>query len=279
MPTEAQQALNDAIANAEEQLLGQIDEGKSTNTNEETTVGTEETVESDGTEGTEEAPGQTGEELTEDQIKEAKTLYNLLLDPRQRKNIIAALAQDSGLLNEIPLKTEKQVEKAEKSIADLIKEALPEFPGLTEKLGPVIEKIVQTERDQREQEAQAQHLISVENEVTNELNILARETKGSSRKVENKMAALMSEVQPGPNVSVKSYVRTLYTLATAGSTKQNVSAEISDKIRRNANNAADRLQTGGGRAPTNEMPTKKMNLNDSVNWAIQQAFNNANGKK
>lgn len=262
----ADDALNNAIAEVEEQLLSDgdkknevVDDNKDDDSADDTT--------SDDTDAS-----STTDELTEDQIKESKTLYKLLLDPKQRLNIIAALAQDSGLLQQTPLKTEKQVEKAEKGIAKLIEEALPEYPGLSQKLGHVIEKIVEAEREERLQESEQNNIKQVEQEVVRELDVLARDTKGASRKVEKKMASLMNEISPGPNVSVKSYIRMLHTLATAGSTVQKTSEQIADKIRKNANNAADRLNGAGGRARSSEMPTKKMNLNESVRWAINQAY-------
>lgn len=264
----ADDALNTAIAEVEEQLLNE----SSKTVDEKDDDSTEDTT-SDETD-----TSSTTEELTADQIKEAQTLYKLLLDPKQRLNIVAALAQDSGLLQNRPLETPKQVAKAEKGIAELIDEALPEYPGLSKKLGPVIEKIVETEREARTQETEQVHLQQVEQEVVRELDNLAKDTKGTSRKVENKMASLMNEISPGPNVTVKQYIRMLHTLATAGDTVQKTSAQIADKIRRNANNAPDRLNGSGGRAPSSEMPSKKMNLNDSVNWAIDQAFKNAKNR-
>jgi hypothetical protein len=265
----AQEELDNAIAEAEEAILAEVDKG----------LNPEDKVDDKIDDDKDDAVTSDDDELNETQIKEARTLYKLLLDPKQRMNIVAALAQDSGLLNQLKVETPKQVEKAEASIAKLIEEALPEYPGLSTKLGPVIEKIVEAERESRAAEMQQIHVQNVEKEVISELSALATDTKGASRKLESKMVSLMNEVQPGENVTTKSYIRMLYTLAAAGGQKALVSANIADKIRRNSNNAADRLKTGSGAARTNEMPTKKMSLNDSVNWAINKAFEQANGKK
>ena len=252
--------LDDAISEAAEELAKQ----GGVTTEESTSDTTDDTADEETTKET--------DNLSEDEVKEAQTLYKLLKDPRQRLNIVAALAQDTGLLKpNVPLNTEKQVEKVEKSIAKLIEEALPEYPGLSTKLGPVIEQIVQNERESRAADMEKLNLTQVENEVTRELASLASETKGESRKVETRMAQLMEEVSPGPNVGVKSYIKTLYTLATAGNSRTKVSTEIADKIRRNANNAPDRLKGAAGTARTSEMPSKKMNINESIQWAIEQA--------
>jgi len=267
-------ALTDAIAVAEETITKEIEsEEKPEGTIEEEKEGEE------GTEGEEEEEKEETAELSPAQLKEAQTLYKALLDPNLRNSIVAALAEQSGLLKNQPLETKKEVAEAKKGIAEIIDEALPEYPGLSKKLGPVIEKIIEGERNERDASMEQIHLQNVENEVKNELDILARETKGESRKVENRMAQLMNEISPGPNVSVKSYIRHLHSLATAGRSSAKVSAEIADKIRRNANHAPDRLKTSPGTARTVEAPTKKMSLNESVNWAIEQAYQNARGKK
>lgn len=257
--------LEGAIAEAAEEILKDTPQTDATTTETDTSTDTNDSDVSTG-----ETSDET-DKLSEKEIKEAETLYKLLKDPRQRLNIVAALAQDSGLLApQTPLNTEKQVAKAEKGIAQIIDEALPEYPGLSKKLGPAIEQIVEAERESRAAEMEQVHLKSVEDEVASELALLAHETKGESRKLENKMSSLMNNISPGPNVTVKQYVRMLYTLATAGSQAQKTSAEIADKIRRNANNAPDRLKGAPGTADRS-VPSKKMSLNESINWAIEQA--------
>jgi hypothetical protein len=262
----AQAALDSAIAEAETQILAET-ETKSDEPVEESTDESNEGAESD------DEPQADPDELSAEEIKEAQVLYKSLKNPSLRGPIVAALAEQSGILNR-PLETAKQVTRAEKGIAELIDDALPEYPGLSKKLGPVIEQIVEAERLQRNAEMETVQQQNVERDVVTELDSLARETKGDSRKVETRMKEIMNDVQPGPNVTIKSYLRTLYTLATASGTQKKVSTEIADKIRRNANNAPDRLKTSPGTARTSTLPDKKMNLNDSVNWAINQAFKN-----
>jgi hypothetical protein len=264
MMANAQDALDTAIAEVEGQLLTETEKPESKEP-EESENPAEETPESDD---------EPTDELTADEIKEAQRLYKYLKNPEMRGPIVAALAEQSGILKNQPLETRKEVTKAEKGIAELIDEALPEYPGLSKKLGPVIEQIVQNERNERNAEMETIQQQNMEKEVVSELDSLARETKGESRKVESRMQQLMNDVQPGSNVTVKSYLRTLYTLATASGTQKKVSTEIADKIRRNANNASDRLKTTPGTARTATLPDKKMSLNDSVKWAIDQTFKN-----
>lgn len=255
--------LDDAIASATEEITKDLPkEDKVDDKVDDTTTDDQTNDQQDDS---------TQDDLNEDQLKEAKLLYKTLLDPQQRLNVVAALAAQSGLLNQnTKLDTPKQVEKVEQAIGDIIREAIPEYPGLADKLGPAIEKIVEGVRAEQQETAEQMNLQQVQNEVDSELSNLARDTKGASRKLENKMASLMQEIAPGPNVTVKSYIRNLYALASAGSTQQRTTQVVADKINRNANNAADRLKTAPGTARTQES-LKKMNLNDSVKWAIEQA--------
>jgi hypothetical protein len=278
--------LNNAIAEATETLLKKAGKGgkETTETTEETQDTTESTEET--TEETEETTDETDassttEELTESQLKEAQFLYKSLLNPELRGSIVAALAQQAGILKDnTPLETKKEVTEAKKGIAKIIEEALPEYPGLVAKLGPVIESIIENERNERNTEMEQIHAANVEKEVITELDLLAKETKGESRKFEVKMNQLMSDFSPGPNTTVKTYLRHLYTLATAGNTKAKVSSEMADKIRRNANNASERLATNTGTARTATLPDKKMSLNESVAWAQEQlAQQIVDGKK
>jgi hypothetical protein len=270
-------ALQSAIAEAEGQLLKET--GKTTTSPVETqTTSTDDTKDdtTDDTTSDDTSADSTTEELSESQLKEAQTLYKALLNPELRNGIVAALAEQAGILRNQPLETKTEVKAAKKNIAAIIEEALPEYPGLATKLGPVIESIIDTERSERNSEMETIHAQNVEREVINELDLLAKETKGESRKFEVKMNQLMADFAPGPNTTVKNYLRNLYTLATASNTKAKVSSEMADKIRRNANNAADRLKTNTGTARTFELPNKKMNLNESITWAAEQLKNGKN---
>jgi hypothetical protein len=263
MPTE----LDAAIASATDEILKDIPEDKRPAVTTE-----DEPIEND--DGTQSDDEPQAGELSEDQIKEAKILYNLMLDPKQRIGIIASLAQAEGLIGknaDRSPETPKEVAKAKKAILDIFKEALPEFPALAEKLAPAIDQVLEQQREEHQEQMAQVQLQQLENNVTKEIEILRRETKGESSKVEARMAELSEQYLMGPNTSLKDYVRSLYTLATAGRTVQKTSANIADKIRRNANNAPDRLRSAPGSERTAAVPDKKMSLKQSVDWAIEQA--------
>lgn len=262
MPTE----LDTAIASATEEILKDVPADK-----KPVVEDTPEDTQQDEAQGEDEP--QSGE-LSEAQIAEAKVLYNLMLDPKQRIGIIASLAQAEGLIGkgaEKPIETKKDEVRVKRAIVDIFKDALPEFPALAEKLGPAIDQVLEQEREEHQEQMAQVQLQQLEINISKEIEILRRETKGESSKVETRMAELSEQYLMGPNTSLKDYVRSLYTLATAGRTSKTNTQQIADKIRRNANNAPDRLRSAPGSERTSELPDKKMNLKQSVEWAIEQA--------
>ena len=261
--------LDNAIASATEEILKDAPEDKKAKLIPNDDQPDDQTDDNDDT-----TDDQQTDELNEAQVKEAAVLYKLMLDPKQRIGIIASLAQAEGLIGknaETPIETKKDEVRAKKAIIDIFKEALPEFPALAEKLGPAIDKVLEQEREDHQEEMAKVHLQQLENNVSKEIEILRRETKGESSKVEARMAELSEQYLMGPNTSLKDYVRSLYTLATAGRSVQRNSAQIADKIRRNANNVPDRLRSAPGSERTATVPDKRMSLKESVDWAIEQA--------
>ena len=209
--------LDDAIASATEEILKDVPDDKKPTT---TTDDTNDDTQDNGQQSDDESQD---DELSEAQIKEAQILYKLMLDPKQRIGIIASLAQAEGLIGkgaDKPIETKKDEVKAKKAIIDIFKEALPEFPALAEKLGPAIDQVLSQEREEHQEQMAQVQLQQLETNVTKEIEILRRETKGESTKVEARMAELSEAYLMGPNTSLKDYVRSLYTLATAGRTVQ-----------------------------------------------------------
>src|SRR5580693_1571040 len=86
------------------------------------------------------------ERLTAQQLKEAKDLYKALLNPAARGPLVQALAQQSGL-NLSNIETKKEAKVAKKDITARLKEALGDELGfLADKMGPVIESVIEEER-------------------------------------------------------------------------------------------------------------------------------------
>lgn len=221
-------------------------------------------------EETNEIPGE--DELTEVEIAEARLVYKKLKDPTEGTALVAALAQRAGLLNDRPLETKTEVKEAKKDIQKIFEEALgPQYKFLAPNLGKALDEILQQERIERQSELSEIHVNQALQIVDKTLNQLRKETNGQlTLAVENHMASLMDEYPLAPNGNPDKYIRDMYALATSGKQKAVVSKKISDGIRRNANNVADRLGNRNGQPGAETLPGKKMNLTESIRWAQQQ---------
>jgi len=205
------------------------------------------------------------EDLSEEQAEEAKRLYQALRSP-QASAVIAALAQQAGILNK-PIETKAEERIAKKEIKEIIREHLGEsYKFLADQLGPAIEAVLTQERQTQESRFAEIQSHRLEQDVIQSFTNLSRETKGESKKYEAKMTDLSQEVPIG-NMSVDRYIQVLYTLATAG--RKEAPKGNMDKIRRNANDAPSRLQ-GNAQGRESSLPNKKMNINESIDWALGQ---------
>jgi len=236
-------------------------------TQEETTEETSETSE-ETTEETPETPAE--DDLSAEQAQEAKNLYKALSGP-QASAIIAALAAQAGLLpkqTEAPL-TKKEETAARREIKTIVAEALgPEYAFLQEKIGKIFDEVVAQQEESVAERFAVIQQNNVEREVVTAYNKLATETKGASKQFENRMAELSAEIPIGTQ-NVETYMRRLYTIAS--SERKTSPQKVADQIRRNASDAPARLKSSAGPAKQGtEIPTKKMNLNEAVEWAAAQ---------
>ena len=219
--------------------------------------------------GTEEEETTGDDGMSEAELREARNLYKLLKDKSTQKNIIAILARQAGLIESDT--TPKELRAAKKDLRAIVKEKLgPEYAFLTEKLGDVMEAVLESERQTVGEQLNVVSQKEVERETSSALDRLSRETKGESSKLESKMISLMDRIKPSDNLSVYEYLKDLYTLASSGKSAASAKAQIADKIRRNAGNAAERLQGKGAGAGGNPQGPEKKGLRASVEYAMQQ---------
>lgn len=208
------------------------------------------------------------ETLSPQEIKESKQLYKLLKDKQTQKSTLTLLAQRAGLLQ---AETKAEVKEAKKDLKALVKEKLgPEYEFLATKLGDVMEAVLAEERITSAAQLNTIQQKETERETSSALDRLARETKGESKKFEDRMIQLMDRIKPSDNLSVYEYLKDLYTLASSGKNAASTKAQIADKIRRNAGNAAERLgstRTGKGGTPAG--PEKK-GAKAAVEFAMKQ---------
>lgn len=270
-------SLTDAINSAVKEMETPDKEEKVVEKTDESPLLEESEEEETPTEEEEESTSETeDDELSEDEIKEARNLYKLLKNPASAKDVIQHLADKTGL-SKVDTKTE--VKESKKAILDIFKEKLgPEFGFISEKISAAVEEVLNAERKERDDAQKVIEAKKVEAEVVSVFKELNKRTNGESIKLEAKMMKIAEDFLPGPNTSVKVYVNQLYTLATAG--KQVNNNKVIDKIRQNSNDTSGRLRATGGNAGeksvVGKLPDKKMNLDESIKWALEQQ---SGGKK
>lgn len=264
--------LENAVAEAAAELDEQLNLSEKAEKAPEVELEAEDSEESEDEDSEEE---ESEEEDTSDQEAiEAKRLYNALKDPKAAPMILAALAQNMGLTLNQP-KTEKQEQKDVKSVQALLKEGLgKEYEFLADRLGPAIEKVLDQEREQLNERFVAQEKHRIEMQVISSTDKLLKDTKGDSKKYETRMTTLAEEIPIG-NMSMDTYIRRLYNVAKSEAGGRTVNNQRNnDRIRQNANNASERLRGTSTRVePQTKIPDKKMNLRESVNFALDTLAN------
>lgn len=222
----------------------------------------------EGAEGEDEGK-EDDEEVSAEELKQAKSLYKLLKDPNTAGLVIKQLAEKEGLLNKV--ETKADVKAARKDLKEIIKEKLgKDFAFLADKLGEVFESVLEEERINNKAELSRIEASTLEDKTQGILDKFARETKGESRKHENRMIELMDKFVMGNNVTLEDYLRGLYAQATAGRQSATVKGQMADRITRNSKDAVSRLQSGSSGNDKQGAPKGKMSLNDSVNKALEQ---------
>lgn len=228
---------------------------------------------------TEPADSDTVEEivsdLSESELVEAQNLYKALKDPTSRALVLRDLAQAAGITAD---STSQDVRAAKKGIQTILDEVLgPEFKFLTPKLGAALEAVMESEREEtREETAKTSQKVEaqiVQQQVDSALGKLSTETKGQSRKLEGRMVQLMNTFQAAPNVDVYTYLKGIYEMANAGRANKVATTQLTDRINRNSKDAPGRLAStaaAGGNNLNGIPPNKKMTLNQSIKWAMDQ---------
>jgi len=181
------------------------------------------------------------------------------------------LAAQAGLLPKTgePSLTKSETVEARREIKDIVKDALgPEYSFLQDKIGKIFDEVAQQQRAETEAKFAEIQATQVEREVVTAYEKLAIETKGESKKFENRMAQLSEEVPIGTQ-SVKTYMQRLYAIAS--SERKSSPQKVADQIRKNANDIPNRLKGSAGPTPgkAGEIPDFKgpKSLEQSIAWA------------
>ena len=237
----------------------------------EVEVETEETGETEETETESEPEAEGG--LTASQLKEAENLYKSLMSRETAGPMVRALMEHVGIRPET-IRTERDAEKAEKSIKDVVKERLgKQYEFLADQLGDALEGAFEVFSKKSDGKLSQLAQNQMERDIESSMDRLRRETKGESKELETRMVALANEIPIG-KMSVETYVRRLHAIAIGekpGRRPTNGSPNP-DKIRRNANDAPGRLRgtSAGSDFQGVKIPNKTLSLSESVKFAFDQ---------
>lgn len=225
------------------------------------------------------------DDLTENEIISARQLYKSLKNKDDRDTVIDFLATRSGYTKPGAIATNKDVKEAKATLTDELKTALgTEFDFLAPKLGPAIEKYLNSIKEENkteiaartqklEERQEASELAKLEAEATvAEKNIAAMYFKDGKipDNLSNMMVRLMDRLPPEPGQTTSSYIEEILKIAATKTNVPLIKVEKQRKIDANRNNIPNRLMTekrpqeGAGEA-------KKMSLKDAVTAAVESA--------
>ena len=266
--------LNTAIAEAAEELQKEVDKSKDKVDDKvnpdpgdvDDNPDPDSEDEPDGSDASQE------DELDDASKDEALRLYKALKDPKAGPAVLAALAQQAGLLGRNLPETPKEVATAKKAVKEILKDSLPEnMKFLADQLGPAIEEVFKAEREEQQEKFQQIEIQRVEGQVVAAYERLSKETKGESKRLEARMAEIATQISPAPELSVDQYIRFLYQIASNGKgTQVSNTRVVADRIRRNANDLPGRLRTTTGSEKQGGVPEKNLGLKGSINWALSE---------
>lgn len=239
---------------------------------EETEV--EEVEEAEGEEGSEEESSEAKEsptdELDEKSLADAKSLFLLLKNPATQQATIRAMAAGAGLLGKETPETKQEVKEAKADLLATLKKSLgPELEWLAVKLSPALTEMLEEERKGMKAQLSTVEQTQTEQEVSRAWDKLHEETKGLSRKFEARMTQLADEIYPAPNQTSLQYLRNLYKIAASDRTASTTRQQMTDKINRNAKDAAGRLQSSGTTKGKDHVPAGNLSLKDTVQSVLR----------
>lgn len=211
------------------------------------------------------------EDLPADQLVEAKNLYKALRNPASAGPLIQALAQQMGMnLNQSS--SRQEVKEVKTNITEKLKVALGEFAFLAEKIGPVLDQALETQKAESQEIEQRLEVKQLQNESQRTLDRLAKETKGESRKFEAKMVELMDRFHPAANQTTEEYIREVFGIVTRDKVRTQVTNKIADQINKNRKDVPGRIASNGsgarGDSSSAATPEKKLGVKGSVLFAL-----------
>jgi hypothetical protein len=230
----------------------------------------EEAEETEDDNDTSDEPDSEG--MTKAEYIEAKNLYKLLKGPNASQ-VIKVLATQAGVLDKgSPPETVKEEKQAKKDIRALLKEKLgKDLAWLDDKLGPIFDEIVEEMRESHASTSNEIQERQISDDIVRASKKLNRETGGEFDRFEKRMSQLANDFLPGPNTSVETYMRQLYTIAKSERTQVKKTSQLADRVNRNASNASERVKQSGSPSKEVKLPKDgKMTLREAVRFAAEQ---------
>lgn len=216
-------------------------------------------------------------EPTEEELEalQGRELVKALKDPQKAGKIIDFLATQNGYTKG---KTEKQLDKAQESVLDDLKEALgEEFSFLADKLAPAIEKSLARKIEQSQADIRQQLLAQEQERLTSQSagifeklgNAYFGPDKPIPDDISSEMSKLMDRRQPHPDESLKEYIEDIFysVIGRRGLVKFDATKE--KRITNNRNDAHSRLASD--RTPVGE-PVRESSQTMTREEAIRAAL-------
>lgn len=198
--------------------------------------------------------------------KETFALISLLRSPETRGAVIAALAADAGLA----VSKGETPKQAVKTVVEELEEALgDEWSFLAKKIGPVLEKRLNTDRQQIQAEFQEQAKKNIEQESEKATNEFFKDNP-DAKKLEQRMVKLMDKYPPSEKVTPYEYLEGIYAIA-ANSGKGRTATKLAEKAQeRVERNSKDAKVEGLSNDEQIRQGSTKMTLRESVTAAAKQ---------
>lgn len=201
--------------------------------------------------------------VSEEELTNARNIAKILKDPEQTKNFIEYLAKQAGLIKDESGASKKEVVEA---TVDELESALEDYPELRGKLVPALKKAIEKELEPVKAALNNAKKEQVSRELDAAWDSLVESTEGDFSKYEKEVVNLMDEV-PYEKGSYKTYLKRLYTLASADDSTAAKKAKVVEKINNTAKGA--KIASGETDPEKIEAGSKFPTIEEAIQLAAQ----------
>ena len=202
-------------------------------------------------------------EVSEEEIKQARNIVQILRDPEQSKNFVEYLAKQSGLIVE---KGEATPKEAKEATIDALEDALSEYPELRSKLVPALKKAISDQLTETKATLQEIKKEGIKRELDSAWDAVTSETEGDFTKYEKAIIDLMDEL-PYSGGSYKTYLKRLYAVASSDDSSASRKIKIVEKI--NNSLKAPKVPSGETDSEKISLGSKLPTVEEAIAFAVQ----------